>query len=467
MSENQASIAGIILAAGKGTRMKSDLPKGLHRVCGAPMVELVARAMRGAGVERPVIVIGHGGERMQETLGEAFDYVWQREQLGTGHAALMARDVLLQIEGPVIVAAGDTPLLDPSTFETLRRVHQESGAVATLATSVIADPQGYGRIVRDGNGEFAKIVEQKDTTDEERQVREVNAALYCFDNATLQRILPTLSNSNAQGEYYLTDVLAAIVAEGGKVVAHVFDDPNILVGVNDRWQLAEADTELRKRILKRHAVAGVTIIDPATTFVGIDVEIGVDAVLEPGTHLAGRTKIGAGAKIGPNTKIIDSEVGDRTTVLMSYIDNAKVGADVWIGPYAHLRPKADLGDGVKIGNFVEVKNVKMGRGSKANHLSYLGDGTVGEDTNIGAGTIFCNYNGYLKSKTTIGANVFVGSNSTLVAPVTLGDGSMVAAGSVITYDIPADAAAFGRARQETKDEWSAKWRSKMSERKAK
>lgn len=430
------------------------------------MVELVARAMRGAGVTRPVIVIGHGGDKMQETLGDAYDYVWQREQLGTGHAALMAREVLAEVDGPVIVAAGDTPLLDPSTFETLRRVHQESGAVATLASAILEDPHGYGRIVRDEAGEFAKIVEQKDTTDEERKVREVNAALYCFDNATLQRILPTLQNTNAQGEYYLTDVLAAIVTEGGKVVGHVFDDPNILVGVNDRWQLAEAATELQRRILKKHAVNGVTIVDPVTTYIGIDVEVGVDTTIEPNTHLAGKTKVGVGCVVGPNTKIVDSVVGDYTTVLMSYVDKSKVGSGVWIGPYAHLRPKADLADEVRIGNFVEVKNVTMGRGAKANHLSYLGDGSVGAESNIGAGTIFCNYNGFLKNKTVIGERVFVGSNSTLVAPVSLGDGSMVAAGSVITYDIPADAAAFGRARQETKDEWSAKFRAKMAERKA-
>lgn len=459
--EGKASIAGIILAAGKGTRMKSDLPKGLHRVCGTPMVECVARAMRGAGVERPVIVIGHGGEQMQTTLGEGYDYVWQREQLGTGHAALMARDLLVDKPGSVIVAAGDTPLLDSATFEQLAKVHVESGATATIATSIVDNPQGYGRIVRGPDGEFQKIVEQKDASERERGIREVNAALYLFDNATLQRILPMLSNDNAQGEYYLTDVLAAIVAEGGKVVATIFSDASILVGVNDRWQLAEAGAELQKRILKKHALNGVGIVDPANTYIGLDVEIGPDTILEPGTHLGGKTTIGRGCVVGPNSKIVDSCVGDDTTILMSLVDKASVGSHAWVGPFAHLRPKAQVGDSAKVGNFVEIKNAVLGPHAKANHLSYLGDGIVGENANIGAGTIFCNYNGFQKSQTVIGKDAFIGSNSTIVAPVTIGEGAMVAAGSVITNEVPADGAAFGRARQENKEGWAAKWREKM------
>lgn len=464
MPQNEASIAGIILAAGKGTRMKSDLPKGLHRVCGVPMVELVARALSGAGVENLTIVIGHGGEVMQHTLGEKYNYVWQREQLGTGHAALMARDVLASHEGPVIVAAGDTPLLDSETFKALIATHRETGAQATLATAIVADPQGYGRIVRDRAGVFQKIVEQKDATPDERAIREVNAALYCFDNATLQRILPTLSNANAQGEYYLTDVLERIVAEGGKVEAKVFEDAGILVGVNDRWQLALADRDLRERILKRHALAGVTLRDIASIYIEPDVEIGPDCVIEPNTILAGKTKLGTAVTVGPNSKVVDSTIGDGTAIVMSLVDRAVVGAGVWVGPYAHLRPNAVLEDSVRIGNFVEVKNATLKEGAKANHLSYLGDGEVGAGSNIGAGTIFCNYNGFQKSRTVIGQDVFVGSNSTIVAPVHIGDRAMLAAGSVITFDVPEDAAAFGRARQETKPDWAANWRSKMAAR---
>jgi bifunctional UDP-N-acetylglucosamine pyrophosphorylase/glucosamine-1-phosphate N-acetyltransferase len=461
--DREAGVAGIILAAGKGTRMKSEIPKGLHRVCGVPMVALVARAMQGAGVSRPVIVIGHGGDLMRSTLGDGFDYVWQREQLGTGHAAQMASEVLRDVQGPVIVAAGDTPLLEAETFQKLVDVHIATGAKATLATAHVANPHGYGRIVRDEGGEFRRIVEQKDASPEEQAIGEVNAALYVFDNPTLQAILPNLRNDNAQGEYYLTDVLAAIVAEGGTVVAHAFEDPGILVGVNDRWQLAEAEADLRRRTLKRHALAGVTIVDPATTYVGVDVKIGVDVVIEPGTHLCGKTEIGAGTIVGPNSKLTDTVVGCGCRLVMTYADSVRIGDRVAAGPYAHLRPKTVLEDDVHIGNFVEVKNVHMGPKAKANHLSYLGDGSVGANTNIGAGTIFCNYNGFSKSATTVGADVFVGSNSTLVAPVVLGDGSMVAAGSVVTQEVPADGAAFGRARQENKDGWAAKYRSKMRE----
>ena len=449
------SIAGIILAAGKGTRMKSELPKGLHRICGIPMVEHVARAMKAAGIERPIIVIGHGGELIQDALGDAYDYVWQREQLGTGHAALMASPVLAGHNGPVIIAAGDTPMLQASTFEGLIEAHTASKALVTLSSAVIQDPKGYGRIVRGANGDPVKIVEDKDCNPDEKLIDEINVALYCFDCPTLLRILPTLSNSNAQGEYYLTDVIDSVQKEGGKLTAKVFDDPDVIVGVNDRWQLALAAKEMNRRILKKHAVNGVTLLDIDSISVGIDVEIGGDTVLEAGTILVGKTKIGSACVIGPNTKIENSAVGNETSIVSSYIDQAIVGNKVWIGPYAHLRPKANIGDKAKIGNFVEVKNSTFGVGAKANHLAYIGDASVGSEANLGAGTITCNYDGYNKSRTQIGERAFVGSNSTLVAPITIGDGAFVAAGSVITEDVPSDGGAFGRARQVTKEGWAA------------
>jgi len=427
------------------------------------MVEHVARAMKAAGVARPVIVIGHGGELIQEALGkDAYDYAWQREQLGTGHAALMAKEFVEGHDGPVIIAAGDTPLLQADTFTGLCEAHLASRAAMTLSSSIMDDPKGYGRIVRDGDGKPTRIVEHKDATHEERAIREINVGLYCFDCATLLRILPTLTNANAQGEYYLPDVLEAIRNEGGVLAAKVFDDPDVTVGVNDRWQLALADKEMRRRILKRHAENGVTLMDIDSITIEVDVTVGGDTVIEPGTILAGKTSIGKACHIGPYTTIYNTEVGDNTSIVASYVTSAKVGRQVWVGPFAHLRPKADIGDNAKIGNFVEIKNAGLAEGAKVNHLSYIGDATVGTLANIGAGTITCNYDGFNKHRTEIGANAFVGSHSTLVAPVTIGAGAIVAAGSVVTDNVPDDAGAFGRARQETKEGWAARWRKKKS-----
>lgn len=422
------------------------------------MVEHIARAICAAGVSRPVLVIGHRGDLIQSALGDRYDYAWQHEQHGTGHAALMAAEAMKDYDGPVIVAAGDTPMLEADTFRDLLQSHRESGAVATLATSIVDDPHGYGRIVRDADGEFKKIVEQKDTNTEERGIREVNAALYCFDSKSLFRILPTIRNDNAQGEYYLTDVLQALVDEGAKVVAKIFDNPDLLVGVNDRWQLAQVDRDMRRRIIRRHALNGVTFLDIDSVSIGIDVTIGVDTVIEPQTILAGKTSIGSGCRIGPFTKVMDSTIGNGTTIVSSIVDHAKVADDVAVGPFAHLRPKANLGNKVKVGNFVEVKNAVLAKGAKVSHLSYIGDASVGEESNVGAGTITCNYDGYFKHKTEIGANVFVGSCSTLVAPVKIADDSIIAAGSVITQDVPSDAMAFGRARQEIKEGRVKNWR---------
>ncbi len=455
------SLAGIILAAGKGTRMKSDLPKGLHRVCGIPMAELVARAMKQAGVDRPVVVVGHGGDLMIETLGPGFDYAWQTEQLGTGHAALMAAPLFA--ENPpthIIVAPGDTPLLSAEVFRQLADRHVAAGAQCTVATALLTDPTGYGRIVRDDKGP-TKIVEQKDATPEIAAIKEVNAAIYCFETKLLFEILPTLSANNAQGEYYLTDVVSAIRERGLKVEGLVFDDEDILRGVNDRWQLAEASRVLHYRILKQHALAGVTIVDPQTTYIEPDVVIGVDSTIEPGTILEGNTVIGSRSHIGPNTKIQDSSIGHNCTVLMSHLNEATMLDGARCGPYANLRPGAVLGEKVKVGNFVEVKNATLGPNVAVSHLSYIGDGEVGANTNIGAGTIFCNYDGFRKHRTVIGEDAFVGSNSTLVAPLNIGDGAMIAAGSVITRSVDKDVLAMGRARQENKEGWVPEWRQRM------
>jgi bifunctional UDP-N-acetylglucosamine pyrophosphorylase/glucosamine-1-phosphate N-acetyltransferase len=458
MPEN--SLAGIILAAGKGTRMKSDLPKTLHLVCDVPMVELVGRAFKAAGVERPVVVIGHRGETVQDKLGDSYDYAWQREQLGTGHAAMMGEQVLADYQGPVLIAPGDAPLLDPGYLKSLADVQRETGAELVMATCVMDDPTGYGRLVYDPVGRVEKIVEEKDASPEIRKLKEVCVSVYCFDAATLFRLLKTLKTDNAQGEYYLTDMVAAVYKDGGRTIASQVNDAGMLMGVNDRWQLAQASKILREQVMRRHAMAGVTIVDPDTTYIGLDVEIGVDTVIHPMTCLKGKTRIGTDCVIGPSTTITDSTLGHSVTALMSQINRAEMQSDSRCGPFANLRPGALLRTGAKVGNYVEIKNADIGESVSISHLTYVGDSEVGANTNIGAGTITCNYDGFKKHRTVIGKDAFVGSNSTLVAPVNIGDEAIVAAGSVITGDVPPGALGIGRGRQENKEEWARKWREK-------
>lgn len=458
-------LAGLILAAGKGTRMKSDLPKGLFRVCGVPMVELIGRAMKSTGVERPVVVVGHQGERMIEELGESYGYVWQREQLGTGHAAMMAAETFAGVEGTLLLVPGDVPLMTEQALRDLVATHEAAKASCTVATVRLQDPTGYGRIVRDPHGKVSEVVEEKDATPRQKGIQEVNTGLYCFDIRALFEALPRLSNANAQAEYYLTDVIKMMHDGGQTVETHCFADADMLRGVNDRWQLMEASQVYRMRTLKAFALSGVTILDPHTTYIDVDVEIGADTIIHPNTTITVGSRIGAGCEIGPSTIIDKSTVGDRTSVNMSRVNEASIGADTKIGPFAHIRPASQIGNKVKIGNFVETKKSNLDDGASVSHLSYIGDASVGSGSNIGAGTITCNYDGFAKYRTEIGANAFVGSNSTLVAPVTLGDSAFVAAGSVVTKDVPGDALAVGRARQENKEGWVQSWRKrKASER---
>lgn len=424
------------------------------------MVEHVARALRAAGVQKIIIVIGHGGEALQARLGDRYEYAWQREQHGTGHAAQMAAPLLNGFQGKVVVTAGDTPLVSAEMFSAL--IGGGDGRTKCLvASSIVSNPRGYGRIVRNGMS-VQRIVEEKDANEAEKSIDEVNSSIYCFDGPALLECLPKLKNDNAQGEFYLTDVVA-MLAEEGASDAMVFDDPDILVGVNDRWQLAEADRKMRERILRRHAESGVTIMDPATTYLGAEVEIGVDTLLEPNTMIVGKTTVGKSCRIGPFTRIENCEIGDEVMIYVSYLKESKLHSTAKVGPYAHIRPGSELYPDVKIGNFVETKNAVMATGSKASHLTYIGDAFVGENTNVGAGTITCNYDGFNKSRTEIGRDVFVGSNSTLVAPIKLGDGSFVAAGSVVSSgDYPAGALVIGRSRTEVKEQWAAQWRNKKS-----
>lgn len=451
------TLVGLILAAGKGTRMKSDLPKCLHKVCGVPMVKLVADAMIAAGVQDVVIVVGHGGERLISELGSRYRFAWQHEQLGTGHAVQCAMNEIGEVDGDVLIACGDTPLVSIDYFKGFVESHQQSGEVCSLSVAKLVNAHGYGRVVIH-EGKATQIIEDKDANDLQKQITFANAGMYCVDGKSLTAALSGLKTNNAQGEYYLTDIIATFDKQGKPAAAYISNDPAIMMGVNDRKQLAEANCILRKQIAERHMLNGVTLVDPNNTYISPAVTIGQDTVIEPGSHLIGNTTIGTGCTIGPNTKLTDAKVGDNTMIFMSHADSAVIGSKVKIGPFANIRPKSVLKDGVRIGNFVEVNRSTLENGVKANHLTYIGDSEVGEETNVGAGTITCNYDGFAKHKTVIGKNVFVGSNSTLVAPVQIEDDTMIAAGSVITDDVPKDAFAFGRARQVTKPGRAKEWK---------
>ncbi|RMG25239.1 MAG: UDP-N-acetylglucosamine diphosphorylase/glucosamine-1-phosphate N-acetyltransferase [Armatimonadetes bacterium] len=451
-------VAGLILAAGKGTRMKSSLPKVLHPVCGLPMAAHVARAMRQSGTGRIVFVIGAGGELVREALCEYGEFAIQPEQLGSGDACRAGMDALADFEGVVLVAPGDAPLATGAVFQAMLD-RLESDVAAVLATANMEDPTGYGRILRDDKG-VVRIVEEVDASPEEKGIREVCTSFYAFRADALREALPKLGCDNAKGEYYLTDVVSILRESGYRVETAPIRDSELLMGVNDRWQLAIASEAMRRRLLKEIALSGVTIEDPTSTYVDVDVRVGADTVLHPCTVLRGRTVIGERCDIGPAVRIENSTVGDETTILMSHVNEASIGRTCRIGPFANLRPGCKLGEGVKIGNFVEAKNAELDDGVSAAHLTYLGDVHVGPSTNIGAGTITCNYDGFAKHRTEIGAGVFVGSNTTLIAPLTIGEGAIVAAGSVITHDVPPNAMAVGRARQENKEGYAERWRNK-------
>lgn len=449
---------GIILAAGKGTRMRSESPKCLHAVAGVPMAEHVARALREGGAARVVLVVGHGGPEIVETLGDRYQYVWQTEQRGTGHAVLMAAEAIRAGSGPVIVAAGDTPLLDGETVSRLLETHRATGAAVTVGAMTLPNPKGYGRVVLDETGALHRIVEEKDATEEERAVRTVNSGLYVFEPSTLLQLLPRIGDDNASGEIYLTDVAGLARSEGLPVAICSIPDPDVAMGVNDRWQLVLAERAWRERRLKELILRGVRIPDPAAVYIGADVTVGERVLLMPGVHLEGRTVVGDDAEIGPDCRLVDAEVGARTHVEYSVLREAVFGDDCWIGPFANVRPGVQAGHKVKIGDFVEIKNTTLGDGVKLPHLTYVGDASIGARTNVGAAVVFCNWDGFTKHRTTVGEDAFIGSNATLVAPLAIGDRALVVAGSTITSDVPDGAGAFGRARQETKEGWADRFR---------
>ena len=446
----------VILAAGKGTRMKSALPKVLHAVGGKSMLRHVMTAAEQAGAKRMLVVVGFGGDKVQAEIGAAAEFVLQAEQLGTGHAMMQVQPVLAGFSGTILLLCGDTPLLTGQALLDLVAAHQQSGAAATVLTAKPADATGYGRILRDESGQVLGIVEQKDATAEQKQIGEINTGIYCFEAAPLFAALAGLTCNNAQKEYYLTDVLAILAQAGQQVGAVEVADFQETLGINSRLQLAEAEKILRQRKLVELMDSGVTVMDPASTFVDASVSVGEDTVLYPFTWLEGETTIGRDCRIGPNSRISDSQLGDAVTLHFSYAHECKIAGGVSVGPYVHLRPDTELSAGVKVGNFVEIKNSRVGVGSKLPHLSYIGDADIGSGVNIGCGTITVNYDGKKKHRTVVGNTAFVGCNSNLVAPVSVGSGAYIAAGSTITKDVPDGALGVGRARQSNIAGWVEK-----------
>jgi bifunctional UDP-N-acetylglucosamine pyrophosphorylase/glucosamine-1-phosphate N-acetyltransferase len=455
----------VILAAGKGTRMKSKLPKALHPICGKPMTRYVIDACKDSNVDNVIVVIGHEAELVREGLGNDVRYVTQEEQLGTGDACRQAIEAISDMDGDVLVLPGDTPLISADILQNLIQSHVSSGADATLLTTILPDGGNYGRVLRSADGLVSAIVEAKDATDEQLRIREINAGIYCFKLDLLRTYLSRIKPENAQGEYYLTDVVGLLAQNGHHIEAVVCDDPHVVEGVNDRVQLAKLAAIVRQRILERLMLEGVTIIDPSATYIDADVQIGRDTVIYPQCLIEKHSTIGEGCIIGPCTRLVNVKLGNGVTVLYSNIVDSSVGDGTRIGPFANIRPGCLIGRNVKIGDFVEAKNAEIGDHVSMSHLAYVGDSFVGEHTNIGAGTITCNYDGYAKHRTVIGKNCFVGSNVTLIAPVEVGDGALIAAGSVITDNVPSDALGIARCKQTIKDGWAKRRRELMERRK--
>jgi len=455
----------IVLAAGQGKRMKSKLYKVLHPVCGKPMVGHVLQTVQQVNCERSVVVVGHGAEAVRTYLQDAAEYVLQEQQLGTGHAVKQAKDLLGEEDGSTIVICGDTPLVTSSTLENLLKLHESNNAAATVLTAHMDNPKGYGRVIRGGDDSVQRIVEQKDCSPAEDAVTEINTGTYCFDNKKLFAALEKVTNQNAQQEYYLTDCIGILKEAGETVLAYQTDDYAESIGVNDRLALSEAEGFMRERINRMHMLNGVTIIDPASTYIGADVTIGADTVLYPGTVLKGNTVIGENCVIGPNSDIEDSAIADGASVKHSVLSKAEVGARTSVGPFAYLRPGAKLGEDVKVGDFVEVKNATIDNGSKVSHLSYVGDAKVGKNVNIGCGAITVNYDGYNKSVTEIEDDAFIGSNVNLIAPVKVGKGAFVVAGSTITQSVDENDLAIARQRQENKPGYAEKIRARAKAKK--
>jgi bifunctional UDP-N-acetylglucosamine pyrophosphorylase/glucosamine-1-phosphate N-acetyltransferase len=448
--------AVVVLAAGQGTRMRSSTPKVLHGMGGRSMLGHVLAAAAPLGAGTTVVVVGSGRAAVEEHLAQiapAAVPVVQAEQLGSGHAAAVALAAVPDLEGPVLVVNGDAPLLTARTLTALVAAHAAAGSVFTVLTAEVEDPTGLGRIVRDADGAPRAIVEERDATDEQRALREINAGVYVANAGTLRRVLAGLGSQNAQGEQYLTDALAPLVAGGAPTAAVRAEDADEVLGCNDQREVAERRRMLNDRVLDGLMRSGVVVVDPRTTWVDVTARVAPEAVLQPSTQVLGASSVAAGAVVGPDTTLVDTEVGEEATVLRSHCLGAVLGPRATVGPFSYLRPGTRLAGGAKAGAFVETKNVEVGESSKIPHLSYVGDATIGRGANVGAATVFVNYDGVAKHHTTVGDHVRIGSDTMLVAPVTIGDGAYTAAGSVITSDVPPGAMAVSRAPQRNVAGW--------------
>ena len=445
----------LILAAGEGKRMKTTLTKMLHSILGKPMLLYVIDMAKAAGADDVAVVVGKNAAAIR-AVTDVPTYL-QAEQLGTGHAVMAAADFLQgDVNANVVVLCGDTPLLRAETIRALIAQHEREGNEATVMTVVPPDPTGYGRIIRDGTGRFLRNVEHRDANETERKITEINTGVYCFRAGPLLEALPRLKNLNDQGEYYLTDVPGLLAADGRNVGVMMADDYTECLGVNTKLQLAEAAAIMQKRVNDAHMLNGVLIPDPRAAYIGPDVTIGMDTAILPGCIIEGKTAIGADCVIGPHTQLTNMSIGDHVTVQQSVALDSAVGEGTNVGPFAYIRPHSDIGKHVKVGDFVEVKNAAIGNGTKASHLTYIGDADVGENVNFGCGTVTVNYDGKTKARTTIADGAFIGCNTNLIAPVTVGENAYIAAGSTITEDIPAANLAIARARQVNKDWWKDK-----------
>jgi bifunctional UDP-N-acetylglucosamine pyrophosphorylase/glucosamine-1-phosphate N-acetyltransferase len=455
----------VILAAGKGTRMKSDVPKVLHRVAGRSLIDRVIATAEALGPATTTLVVGHGADRVREHLASRshLQFAVQEPQLGTGHALLQTEPSLRGRSGTVVLLSGDVPLLKSESLQRLVAAHDEGGAAATVLTAIVERPYGYGRVVR-SNGRIARIVEERDASPAQREIREINSGIYAFALEPLFDALSGIGKDNAQGEYYLPDLIGIYRKRRKVVTTATVDDPLEIRGINSRTELAEVSRMVRQQKNEELMAAGVTLVDPTTTYIDTDVEVGADTIIHPCVFLESGTKIGTACEIHAGARIVNSTIGDRAVIRNhSVITDSAVAADACIGPFAHLRPGANVGERAHVGNFVELKKTRLGAGSKANHLAYLGDSTIGANVNVGAGTITCNYDGAAKHPTTIDDGAFIGSNSTLVAPVTIGREAYVAAGSAITENVPAGALGIGRARQDNKEGWVEKRKEKSAQ----